>query len=225
MAKNATVDKQGRIAQIRQTFTLTRRVDPSIMWILPLSLFGSAAVFIVLSQVVLGAWQYGVLFGLPFSVLLTMWLFGSRAERAAYASIEGQPGAAAAALNSLRKGWFVTPFIEVTKQQDAVHRVIGRPGIILVAEAPAERAKPLLATARAKMQRYAADTPIHEITCGAGGVSLTKLNRAVMKLPRALSPAEALDLRRRLDAVQKGPSLPIPRGPMPKGMRMPRPKQ
>ena len=32
-------------------------------------------------------------------------IFGRRAERAAYAQIEGQPGAAAAALGSLRSGW------------------------------------------------------------------------------------------------------------------------
>ena len=151
-----------------------------------------------------------------------MYVFGKRAERAAYSSIEGQTGAAVAALNALRSGWFTTPFIEVTKQQDAVHRVVGRPGIVLVAEAPAQRAPELLKTARAKMQRYASDVPIHEVICGDGGVPLIKLNRTIMKLPRALRPAEVTELRRKLDAVQKGPSLPIPRGPMPKGMRVPR---
>lgn len=225
VTRNSAVEKQGRIAQIRQTFTMTRRVDPSIAWILPLTFLGSLAVFVGLGAVLLGAWQYGLLLGIPVAVLLTMWLFGSRAERAAYASIAGQPGAAAAALNALRKGWFTTPFIEVTKQQDAVHRVIGRPGIILVAEAPADRAKALLSTARARVSRFAGETPIHEIVCGDGGVPLLKLNRAIMKLPRALSPAEVTELRRKMDAAQKGPSLPMPRGPLPKNMRMPRPKQ
>lgn len=222
VARNTAVEKQGRIAQIRQTFTMTRRVDPAIAWILPLTFVGTLVVLLLLSQVVLGSLAFGIIVGLPFALLVTMWLFGSRAERAAYGSIAGQPGAAAAALSSLRKGWFTTPFIEVTKNQDAVHRVVGRPGIVLVAEAPAERAKALLATARARTARYAPETPIHEIICGAGGVELTKLNRAIMKLPRALSPAEVTELRRKLDAVQKGPSLPIPRGPLPKGMRMPR---
>ena len=153
-----------------------------------------------------------------------MYIFGKRAESVAYASIAGQPGAAVAALNTLRSGWFTTPFIEVTKNQDGVHRVIGRPGIILVAEAPASRAPELLKVAKAKIQRYASDVPVHEIVCGEGGVALTKLNRTIMKLPRALRPAEVTELRRKLDAVQKGPSLPIPRGPMPKGMRVPRPR-
>ena len=223
VAKNPAA--AGRIAQIRQTFTLTRRVDPSIMWLLPLLFVGTLVVFASLSSILLGGlWQYGIILGIPFAILGTTWLFGVRAERAAYASIADQPGAAAAALNSLRKGWYVTPFVEVTKQQDGVHRVIGRPGIILVAEAPASRATPMLAAARARTARFAGDAPIHEIICGEGGVALAKLNRAVMKLPRILRPAEVTELRRRMDAAQKGPSLPIPRGPLPKGMRVPRAK-
>lgn len=221
MAKTPEIEKQGRLSQVRQTYRLTKRMDPAIQWMLPLAFIGTLAVFGLLG-LALVSWQLGVFFGVPVALLLVMWLFGSRAERAAYASIAGQPGAAVAALNSLRKGWYTTPFIEVTKNQDGVHRVIGRPGVILVAEAPASRAKPILATARAKMQRFAGDAPIHEVICGEGGVELVKLNRTIMRLPRALRPAEVNELRRKLDAVQKGPSLPIPRGPMPKGMRMPR---
>lgn len=223
MPVTQTPEKMGRLAQIRQAYRLTKSVDPAIRWLLPLSFVGTlAAMLLIASLLTGGVWQYGAILGLPFAFLVTMWLFGTRAERAAYASIAGQPGAAAAALNSLRKGWFVTPFVEVTKQQDAVHRVIGRPGIILVAEAPASRAKPLLATARARTARFAGDAPIHEIVCGEGGVSLKKLNRSVMRLPRSLRPAEVTELRRKMDAAQRGPSLPIPRGPLPKNMRMPR---
>lgn len=222
MAKNETdLQKQGRIAQIRQTYRLTKSVDPAVRWILPVLFAVTLAVFIGVGFALGSVW-IGAVMGVPFALLVTMYVFGKRAETAAYSSIEGQAGAAVAALNALRSGWFTTPFIEVTKQQDAVHRVVGRPGIVLVAEAPAHRAPDLLKTARAKMQRYASDVPIHEVICGEGGVPLIKLNRTIMKLPRALRPAEVTELRRKLDAVQKGPSLPIPRGPMPKGMRVPR---
>lgn len=221
MAKN---EKQpGRIAQIRQTYQLTKTTDPAIRWIIPVSFLATLGLFLITGYF-LGVLVFAAILALPFAMLVSMYIFGRRAERAAYASIEGQPGAAVAALNSLRKGWFTTPFIEVTRHQDSVHRVIGRPGIILVAEAPASRAPELLKTARAKIQRYASDVPVHEIVCGQGGVPLIKLNRTVMKLPRTLRPAEVTELRRKLDAVQKGPSLPIPRGPMPKGMRVPRPR-
>ena len=221
MAKNE--QQPGRIAQIRQTYRLTKTTDPAIRWIIPVSFLITLGVFL-LAGYLLGQLVFAAIFAVPFALLLSMYIFGRRAERAAYASIEGQPGAAVAALNTLRKGWFTTPFIEVTRNQDAVHRVVGRPGIILVAEAPASRAPELLKTARAKIQRYASDVPVHEIVCGNDGVPLIKLNRAVMKLPRTLRPAEVTELRRKLDAVQKGPSLPIPRGPMPKGMRVPRPR-
>ena len=223
VAKTPEVEKQGRFAQIRQTYTMTKGIDPAIRWILPLTFAVTIALFALLGWA-FATWQFGVFMGLPFGLLVTMYLFGKRAERAAYGSIEGQPGAAVASLNALRKGWFTTPFVEVTKNQDGVHRVIGRPGVILVAEAPASRAKPLLAAARAKAQRFAGDAPIHEVICGEGGVPLLKLNRTIMKLPATLRPAEVTELRRRMDAAQKGPSLPIPRGPMPKGMRVPRAK-
>lgn len=219
MAKNE--QGMGRIAQIRQTYRLTKSVDPAIRWIIPVSFLATLAVFAV-GGAVFGSLWIALVLGVPFAMLVSMYIFGRRAETAAYSSIAGQPGAAVAALNTLRAGWFTTPFIEVTKQQDGVHRVVGRPGIVLVAEAPAARAPELLKTARAKMQRYASDVPIHEIICGDGGVPLVKLNRTIMKLPRVLRPAEVTELRRKLDAVQKGPSLPIPRGPLPKGMRVPR---
>lgn len=221
VAKTPDVEKQGRLAQIRQTYTMTKGIDPAIRWILPLTFLGTLAAFGLIGLVAF-TWQIGVFMGLPFALLVTLYLFGKRAERAAYGSIEGQPGAAVAVLNSLRKGWYTTPFVEISKQQDGVHRVVGPVGVVLVAEAPASRAKPLLATARAKAQRAAGDAPVHEIICGEGGVSLLKLNRAIMKLPRAMRPAEVRELRLRMDAMQKGPSLPIPRGPMPKGMRVPR---
>ena len=221
MAKNE--NSTGRIAQIRQTYKLTRSIDPAIRFIIPGTFFATLAVFAI-GGVLLKSIAVALILGVPFALLVTMYIFGRRAETAAYSSIAGQPGAAVAALNTLRSGWFTTPFIEVTKNQDGVHRVVGRPGIILVAEAPAARATELLKTARAKMQRYASDIPVHEVICGEGGVPLTKLNRTIMKLPRVLRPAEVTELRRKLDAVQKGPSLPIPRGPMPKGMRAPRPR-
>lgn len=223
VAKTTDAEKQGRISQIRQTYRMTKGIDPAIRWILPVTFVGTIAGFALLGALLL-SWQYGVILGLPVAALITMYLFGKRAERAAYGSIEGQPGAAVAALNALRKGWFTTPFVEISKQQDGVHRVVGPVGVVLVAEAPASRAKALLATARARTQRAAGDAPIHEVICGEGGVPLLKLNRTIMKLPRALRPAEVRELRLRLDAMQKGPSLPIPRGPMPKGMRMPRPR-
>ncbi len=57
--------------------------------------------------------------------LAVLIVFGRRAQRAAYAQIDGQPGAAAAALGLLRKGWKTDPAIAFNKNQDIVHRVVG----------------------------------------------------------------------------------------------------
>jgi hypothetical protein len=213
---------QGRLAQIRETYRLTRRADPRIPWIL-LGLFALVfGVFLAIGFLTHAPWFWGII-GFPFAVLAVTYVFGRRAEKAAYASVEGQVGAAASVLSALRKGWYVTPAVAMTKNQDFVHRVVGRCGVALVSEAPPSRAGALLATERKRHARFLGDTPIYEIQAGngEGQVPLRKLQAAVMKLPRNLKPAEISAVRKRLDALTSTP-LPIPKGPLPKGARMPR---
>ena len=72
----------------------------------------------------------GILINLPYLFLLPGFLFGvlaatiyfgRRAERAAYLSIEGQPGAAAAVLQAMRGGWFTKPAIVFNRQIGRAH--------------------------------------------------------------------------------------------------------
>jgi hypothetical protein len=67
------------------------------------------------------------------------------------------------------------------------------------------------------------DVPVYEIQAGeeAGQVPLRKLNRHLTKLPRNLKTAQVSEINRRLKALGTM-NLPIPKGPMPKGMRMPK---
>jgi hypothetical protein len=213
---------KGRIAQIRATYTMTRRADPALPWILLGIFFGVVAVFVVIGAL-LKSIPFWVIVGIPFATLAAVYVFGRRAETAAYAGVEGQAGAAASVLSALRKGWFVTPAVGFTKQQDFVHRVLGRPGVVLVSEGPSSRASQLLANEKKRHARFVGETPIYEIQCGdgEGQVPLRKLQRTVMKLPNNLKPAEVTALRRRLDALTATP-LPIPKGPLPKGTKMPR---
>ncbi len=213
---------KGRLAQIRETYRMTRRADPRIGWIL-LGLFvGVLALFVLVGVLTHLVWFWTII-GVPFALLVVTFIFGRRAEKAAYAQVEGQVGAAASVLNTLRSGWFVTPAVAVTKSQDLVHRVVGRPGIVLVSEAPVSRATNLLANERKRTARFVGETPIYEIQCGdgEGQVPLAKLQREVMKLPRNLKPAEVTAVRRRLDALTATP-LPIPKGPLPKSARVPK---
>jgi hypothetical protein len=210
------------LSQIVQTYKLTAPADPAIRWILPVSFFGITAA-LAIPGVLMGNALGTILAATSwaFALLITLYIFGRRAEKAAYSQIEGIPGAAAQVLTTLRAGWFTTPAVEINRSQEIVHRVVGRPGVILVIEA--KPGSSIATSARQKTQRWIGEVPLHEVYVGAGEgqISLAKLNRTVMKLPRALRPAEVTDLRRKLDAAAGG-SLPIPKGPMPKGMRVPR---
>jgi hypothetical protein len=150
-------------------------------------------------------------------------VFGKRAEKAAFSQVEGQPGAAAAALNMLRRGWAVTPAVAVTRNQDIVHRAVGRPGVVLIGEGAPTRVQALLATEKKKVARYVPDVPVYDVQAGnaEGQVPLRRLNNHLMKLPRNLTNTQVTEVNRRLKAIGTMP-LPVPKGPMPKNVRMPR---
>lgn len=224
MAKEPKPEKTGRLAQLRQAYTMTKPNDPLLPWILLAVFFGVFAVFLVLGFFILNPWTLGFI-GILTATLATLFVLSRRVEKAAFGSLVGQPGAAAAVLNTLRRGWTVTPAVAVTRNQDLVHRVTGRPGVVLVAEGRAVGATNLLTAERKRTARVLRDAPVHEILVGdgEGEVPLKKLTRTVMKLPRALAPAEVTELNNRLKSLdsQRG-QLPIPKGPLPKGARVPK---
>jgi hypothetical protein len=213
--------KQGRLKQIRSAYKMTRKQDPKIGLVLAGIFLGVAAVFALLA-VFLGPWWIWATIGFPIALLATTFVFGRRVEKAAYSQIEGQTGAAASALQTLRRGWNVTPAVAVTKNADIVHRVVGRPGIVLVGEGQPSRVKNLLAAERKKHARVAGGAPVTEIIAGdgEGEISIRKLTKHVMKLPSVLQPSEITDLLARLKALDAvRPQVPLPKGPIPTSMK------
>ncbi|NHC44951.1 DUF4191 domain-containing protein [Motilibacter aurantiacus] len=212
----------GWVRQLSQAYKLTAKTDPLIGLLL-------AAVFLLVLAVfvAIGLWVdhpiYFTIVGLPFAVLAALILFGRRAQKAAYASAEGQPGAAAAVLQTLKRGWTVTPGVAVTRQQDIVHRATGRAGVVLVGEGSPARLGPLLAQERKKLGRVAPDVPVYDFQAGQeeGQLRLNELQRKVAKLPRTLSPGQVDEIEKRLAALGSL-NLPIPKGPLPRNMRPPR---
>jgi hypothetical protein len=159
--------------------------------------------------------------GLAFGLLLAVIIFGRRVQKNVYGKAEGQPGAAAWALDNMRGRWRVTPTVAGTAQLDAVHRVIGRPGVVLVAEGVPHRVKPLLAQEKKRVARVVGDTPIYDIIVGNEDdqVPLRRLQSKIMKLPNNLKPAQIDGLEKRLSALaSRGAQL--PKGPMPQGAKM-----
>jgi hypothetical protein len=127
-------------------------------------------------------------------------------------------------LNSLGKGWFVTPAVAVTKNQDIVHRVIGRPGVILVGEGVGSRVTNALRNEQKRESRFVPDVDFHEYVMGReeGQVPIGNLVKTIRKLPKTLSPGQVTEVRRRLEALTNQP-LPMPKGPIPKSTRAMRP--
>jgi hypothetical protein len=205
-----------------QAFTLTRKQDPKF---LPYTiLFGVLAAAVVYLLVL---WLAdSALYGIPFAVfaflIVAMLVFSRRAQAAMYGQAEGQPGAAGWLLQQQLKGdWRLTQGIAGTTQLDVVHRLVGRPGIVLVAEGAQHRVRGLIAQEKKKISRVAGDTPIYDLTVGTGegDVRLGKLNRYLLKLPNNLSKQEVAALDKRLGALG-GPRPPVPQGPMPQGAKM-----
>lgn len=224
MARRERPEGGGRLKQIATAFQMTRRVDNRLVPILLGVGIGVFAVLLALGFVLGHPIYLGVL-GLLLGLLATVIVFGRRAERAAFAQVEGEPGAAAAVLNTMRRGWTVTPGVQVTRNQDAVHRAVGPAGIVLVGEGAPSRVPNLLAAEKRRMARVAGETPIFDVVAGNGPdqVPLRKLQRHLMRLPRALKPAQVRELNDRLRAMGSlAQNLPIPKGPLPKGVRMPR---
>ncbi|MEC3978979.1 DUF4191 domain-containing protein [Amycolatopsis sp. H20-H5] len=223
-AKQAKKEKRAaskaRRGQIFEAFKMQRKEDKALIpWM--------AGSIVVIAGVVFGI---GFIFGiewalLPFGIVLgllaAMIIFGRRVQKTVYSKADGQPGAAAWALENLRGKWKVTPTVAATTQLDAVHRVLGGPGVILVAEGAPHRVKALLAQEKKRVARLIGETPIYDVIIGheEGQLSLKKLQSYLMKLPRNLKPAQVDALEAKLAALgNRGAAM--PKGPMPAGAKM-----
>ncbi|WP_262706008.1 MULTISPECIES: DUF4191 domain-containing protein [Streptomyces] len=224
MARKETSENPGRLKQIALTYKMTKRVDPKVTLVV-------AGVGIVTFGVLLaiGFWIGHPIFlgilGFVLAFLAMAIIFGRRAERAAFGQMEGQPGAAAAVLENVGRGWSVTPAVAMNRNQDVIHRAVGKAGIVLVAEGNPNRLKGMLAAEKKKMARIVSDVPVHDVIVGSGEgqVEIKKLRTTLLKLPRVLPGAQVTVVNDRLRALgDLMNNMPIPKGPMPKGMRMPK---
>jgi Domain of unknown function (DUF4191) len=209
-----------QLGMVKQAYSMTRRNDPRLPWILLITFVAVFAVVEVVAILLGSPWLF-----LPIAILLgamaALIVFGRRAQGTAYRQVEGQPGAAAWVLEGMRGDWRVTSGVAGTAQLDAVHRVLGRPGIVLVGEGAPQRVRGLIAQEKKKIARVVGDTPIYDVVVGddEGQVPLRKLSAHVMKLPRNLTAAEVNSLGRRMSALG-GPRMPVPGGPLPGGRSM-----
>ena len=212
-----------RRSQIWQAFQMQRKQDKKLLPLMIGTLVGTAAV-VTLALMWFLPWWMVLPFGIVFGALLAMIIFSRRVQNNVYQQAEGTPGAAAWSLqNNLRGKWRVTPAVAGTSHLDAVHRVVGRPGIILVGEGAPHRVKPLLAQEKKRYARIVGETPIYDVIVGneEGQIPLRKLNSYLMKLPRNISVNAVTELDNRLTALgSRTAQAGLPKGPLPAGAKM-----
>lgn len=207
---------------IGKTFTLTRENDPRL--IPYLVLFG--VIGIAVTYLLLFWFTDSVYYPIPISIFVGLFAalitFNRRAQRAMYTQAEGQPGAAGWMLqNQLRGDWRLTQAVATTTHLDVVHRLVGRPGIVLVGEGAQHRVRGLVAQEKKKISRIAGDTPIYDVIVGTGegDLRLGKMRTYLLKLPANLSKDQVNALEKRLAALGGGRP-PMPQGPIPQGAKM-----
>ena len=236
MAKGSKNDKEAKAAakaarkqaskerrtQLWQAFQIQRKEDKALLpWMIG-ALVGSIVVFFVVG-LIFGIQWFLLPVGILVGVLLAFIIFGRRVQKSVYAKADGQAGAAAWALDNLQGAWRVSQAVAGTTQLDAVHRVIGRPGIILVGEGNPGRVKGLLAQEKKRVARLVGDTPIYEFVVGneEGQSPLSQLQKRLNKLPRNIDTKRMDTIEGRLSALSTKKSGPaMPKGPLPAGAKM-----
>ena len=206
--------KTPRFQTFRDAYAVTKQVKP---WITA-ALVGIFVVTWAIGISIGASLGHPIYFGfifLPVAFLATLLFFTRQAGTAAYSSIEGQIGAGASVLMAIRKGWTTTPAVSVARNQDMVHRSVGRAGIVLTGEG-SNSVRQMLADEKKKTERFAPGVPITEVLVGTedGRVPIRKLQKHLRRLPKKLTAHQMREVRARLKAVG-GMSMPIPKGPMP----------
>jgi hypothetical protein len=218
--KKSTTKEPGRFKQMWQVFQMTRRYDHRAVWYISGGLAGPIVAAVVLALIfahsdiiTLALW---IVCGIMAGILAGMLILGRRAESAAYAQIEGKPGAVGAVLNSsLKRGWrgSETPVTVNGKTKDAIYRAVGRGGVVLISEGPSARMRRMLDEEKRKVARVLPNVPLTTLKVGPDpdALPLRKISRRLTKIKPMLTKAEVLAVSNRLDSLTSD-ALPIPKG-------------
>ena len=218
--------------QLMRVYKITAKNDPTALWLAILGfllVLGASFLigFLVNGLGTLGFWLW-IATGVLSAALTFMLVMSRRAERNAYVQIEGQAGAVGAVLDSqIRKSWRASPMpIAVNpKSRDAVYRMIGPAGVVLIGEGPSVRVQQMLEDESRRIARSAPGVQVHKVRVAIdGGVRLYELLKTVYKLKKSLTRSEVSAVANRLDSLANSTALPIPKGIDPMRARPPKRK-
>ncbi len=227
---NNTPKEPGRFRQLVQLYKITAKTDKTSA---PTAIGGAIAAIAVL--VIFGLWSSnGNVIGIVawsvaavlVGVLTGLILMSRKAEVVAYANIEGRAGAVSAIMdNILRRGWSgeQMPVAVNPKSGEAVYRVSGPGGVVLIAEGHRSGVSRLVEAEKAKLSKAVSGVPVHTIwVCGdEHSTKLGELKKTLRKFPKALNRAELSTVNKRLSTMRL--NLPVPKGLDPRNLpRAPR---
>jgi hypothetical protein len=227
MAKKNENKEPGQIAQIIMVLKRTIELDRNNLWIILGSVIAVLGTGIGFSVYLFA--NKNVITGILLIILTLLATFivfslvlSRRAEKAAYGSWEGQLGAAGAVLQTLlKRNWRGSeqPIAVNPRGRDAVYRIVGPAGIVLVGEGHQSGSQMLVDAERKKLSKVAPGVPVHAlyVTESSHALKLSELRKAVNKLPKNLKRAEVKVVAARLAAL--GINLPIPKGIDPRRAR------
>ncbi len=220
----------GRIMQMVQIYRNTKQHDRNLTLALLISFIAPVAVAILLAWALGGGvlgWILWPITGVLVGILLVMIVLGRRAESVAYRQLEGRPGAVGAVINgALRRSWRGSEVpVAMNRSQDAVYRVVGRGGVVLIAEGPAQRTRQLVSKEEVQLKRMLPGVPITTLRVGPDedSIPLEKLSRALLKLKPVLRKAEVVTVHNRIMSMKADP-VGIPKGIDPMRIRGQRPR-
>jgi len=233
MPKEKKNKAPGRFRQLLRVYRVTAKSDPSSAWMALLGFLVAVGIGLLLGFVFNSGSFWGIflwgLTGVTSGLLVAMIIMSKRAERNAYMRIEGQPGAVGAVLDSqIRRSWRANPMpVAINgKTKDAIYRMVGPAGVVLIAEGNGARIHQMLDDEARKVQRVAPGVTTHKLALALddSGVRLHALLKTVYKLKKTMTRAEVSAVANRLTSLGTGAALPIPKGIDPMKVRAPKRK-
>ena len=225
--------KPGRMRQLWRIYKITAKNDPTSVWLALLGLLGAIGVGFLIGSLTanIGSFSFWlwIVTGSTTGLLIAMVVMSKRAERNAYMQIEGQAGAVGAVLDSqIRRRWKAqsAPVAVNAKTREAVYRMIGPAGVVLIGEGSSSRVQQMLEDESRKVSRTVPGVTVHKLRVNAdqGGIRLHALLKNVYKLKKSINRAEVTAASNRLAALAGNGALPIPKGIDPNKLRAPKRK-
>lgn len=225
--------KPGRMRQLWRIYKITAKNDPTSVWLAALGVLSAIGVGFLVGLITapIGSFSFWlwIVTGSTTGLLVGMVVMSKRAERNAYIQIEGQAGAVGAVLDSqIRRRWKAqsTPVAVNAKTREAVYRMIGPAGVVLIGEGASARVTQMLEDESRKVSRSVPGVTVHKLRVHVdnGGIRLHALLKNVYKLKKSINRSEVTAVSNRLSALAGNGALPIPKGIDPNKLRAPKRK-